>query len=57
MTPSQIATQTIKDNLYLTLATTDGTKPWVSPVYYAENEQYELIFISDKNSLHARNIN
>lgn len=56
MTNEQIAKQIIAENLYMTLATTDGQYPWASPVFYAETGNYEFYFFSSKDSLHAMNI-
>ena len=56
MDPAKIAKSIIKNNIYLTLCTTDQKKPWASPLFYAETKDYQFYFISDKNSLHAHNI-
>lgn len=48
------AKQIIAENIYMTIATasTDG-KPWVSPVFFAFNEQYNLCWVSNKDSQHS----
>ncbi len=50
------ARKIIEDNIYLSLATTDGSIPWISPLYYVFDGKYNFYFISDKNSQHALNI-
>lgn len=50
------AKKIINDNLYLTLATTQNNMPWVSPVWYAVDKNYNFYFISENKSLHAQNI-
>jgi general stress protein 26 len=51
------AKQIIVENIYCTVATAslDG-KPWISPVFYAYDEQYNIYWVSDKNALHSKNI-
>ena len=44
----------IDGNIYLTLATTNGMTPWISPVFYCADKQYNLYFISQPTSLHSR---
>jgi len=47
--------QIIADNIYMTLATasSDG-KPWISPVFFAYDEHYNLFWVSSKDSLHSK---
>lgn len=41
----------IKDNLYLTLGTTDGLTPWTAPLLYAISEDFVFYFISQLDLL------
>jgi len=45
MDPTRIARKILKGNVYLTLGTTDGQKPWTAPLYYARGPKNELDFI------------
>ena len=49
------AQQTIASNIYMSLATSslDG-KPWISPVFFAYDDRYNLFWVSDKEALHSR---
>ena len=38
----------------MTLATTSGKQPWVSTVYYAVDEQMNLIVLTDPSSRHGK---
>ncbi len=51
----KLATQIIRDNIYLTLATADGL-PWAAPVYYCVDDQYNFYFSSQLDSLHSQHI-
>lgn len=53
---NQLARQIIRDNIYLTLATTDGRLPWVSPLYYCTDPDCNFYFISQTRSRHSRYI-
>ena len=48
------AKKIIADNIYMTIATAslDG-KPWISPVFFAYDDAYNLYWVSDKNSRHS----
>jgi nitroimidazol reductase NimA-like FMN-containing flavoprotein (pyridoxamine 5'-phosphate oxidase superfamily) len=48
------AKQIIAENIYMTLATSsaDG-RPWISPVFFAYDEYYNLFWVSNKDSLHS----
>ena len=50
----QKARQIISENIYMTIASSskDG-KPWISPVFYAYDENYNLFWVSNKDSLHS----
>ena len=54
MDPSDIAKGIIEKNIYLTLATSDkkGT-PWISPVYFAYDTDYNFYWCSEKKSRHS----
>lgn len=52
----KIAETIIKDNKYLSLATSDGKACWNAPLYYVRNDSGEFYFVSDKSSRHARHI-
>ena len=51
---TQKAKQIIEENIYCTIATAskDG-KPWISPVFYGFDENYNIYWISDKGALHS----
>jgi general stress protein 26 len=51
------AKQIIAENIYCTVATASlEAKPWISPVFYAYDDQYNIYWVSDKNALHSKNI-
>lgn len=50
------AVEILKSNIYLTLATTDGTTPWASPVFYCLDEDFNFYFISQLDSVHTVNM-
>ncbi len=57
MTENQkIARKIIADNLYLSLATVGMGQPWIAPLYYAADENFNLYFVSEKTSRHAQHI-
>lgn len=43
-------------NQFLTLSTSHGDYPWISPVYFAADEEFKFYFISRRDSRHAQNI-
>jgi uncharacterized protein YhbP (UPF0306 family) len=49
------AKEIIKNNIYMTIATasTDG-KPWISPVFFAYDQQYNLFWVSNKDAQHSQ---
>ncbi|PWT95813.1 MAG: hypothetical protein C5B53_10875 [Candidatus Melainabacteria bacterium] len=49
------ARQIVEENRYMTIATAapDG-KPWISPVFFAYDSDYNLFWVSNKNSLHSK---
>ena len=46
----------IDAHAYLTLATTDGTRPWANAVEYVTDQDGNLYFVSRTSSQHGRNI-
>jgi nitroimidazol reductase NimA-like FMN-containing flavoprotein (pyridoxamine 5'-phosphate oxidase superfamily) len=56
-TQGQIAKHLIDDNIHMTVATADadGT-PWVSPVFFVSDDDYDLYWTSWKNARHSQNI-
>lgn len=52
----QIAKDIIKNNIYLTLGTTNGVIPWVAPLYYCVDPNYNFYFISQMDSLHTQHL-
>jgi uncharacterized protein YhbP (UPF0306 family) len=46
----------IENSTYLTLATTDGEKPWANAVFFASDKDFNLYFTSYNNSRHVKNI-
>ena len=44
----------IKNNVYLTLATTDEEGPWAAPLFYCVDPQYNFYLISSPSSRHAK---
>lgn len=48
--------EVIEGNRYLTLATTDGSKPWAATLEYLHDERLNFYFFSTRDSLHARHI-
>jgi len=56
MNPTKIALKIIRDNIYLSLATSDGKACWIAPLYYVVDKEYNFYFVSGKSSLHAKQI-
>lgn len=51
------AKQIITENIYCTIATASlDSKPWISPVFYAFDEELNIYWVSDKNALHSKNL-
>jgi uncharacterized protein YhbP (UPF0306 family) len=50
----QRAKKIIEENRYLVIASSslDG-EPWISPVFFASDEKYNLYWVSNKNSKHS----
>ena len=52
-----LARSIIDESLYMTLATADaGGRPWASPVYFAQVEYSEFLWVSWPEARHSRNI-
>ncbi len=50
-----VAKRIVQENIYLTIATASKTgKPWISPVFFSYDDNYNLYWVSDKNSLHSK---
>ena len=56
--PEEIAERILASNIYMTLATADGSGvPWASPVYYAPSaDRTELYWVSRPVTRHSRNL-
>lgn len=46
----------IKRNRYLVLSSTDGNTPWVAPLEYMTDDDFNFYFFSTEDSRHARDI-
>jgi uncharacterized protein YhbP (UPF0306 family) len=47
----------LAEHLYLVIGTTnDDGRPWVSPVFYAADGAYRIVWVSAPESRHSRNI-
>lgn len=55
MSPLEIAKDVIENSNFLTLATTNGSKPWANAVFYASND-FNLYFTSYNDSIHVKNL-
>ena len=45
----------IAKNIYMAIATASPNgKPWISPVFFAYDENYNLFWVSNKDSLHSK---
>ena len=55
--PADVARGVIDANSYLTLATADGDgRPWATPVWFAERDGREFVWVSRPGTQHSRNI-
>lgn len=52
----QLAKDIIKNNKYLTLGTSAKESPWVAPLYYCVDENYNFYFVSQLTSLHTKHV-
>lgn len=51
---AQKAKQIIAENIYMTLSTASlNGEPWVSPVFFAYDDQYNLYWVSNKEARHS----
>ena len=56
-TPADAARRVIDGNSYLTLATADANgRPWATPVWFAERELREFVWVSRVTTRHSGNI-
>ena len=46
----------IKRNRYLSLATIDGTDPWIAPLEYISDDDLNLYYFSPEKAAHSRHI-
>lgn len=46
----------IRDNRYLTMATSDGTSVWIAPLAYMVEPNYTFVYYSSKQALHSQHI-
>ena len=53
---NKVAREIIKNNIYLTLSTTDGNTPWSAPLFYATDDKFIFYYISQMDSLHTKNL-
>jgi uncharacterized protein YhbP (UPF0306 family) len=52
----ELVRELIAKNRYLSLATTDGSEPWVAPLEYLHDDRLNFYFLSTDDSRHARHI-
>ncbi len=50
------AKEILKTNSVATLATNDGDRSHANNIYFAYNKDLEIVFVSDKDTTHAENI-
>jgi nitroimidazol reductase NimA-like FMN-containing flavoprotein (pyridoxamine 5'-phosphate oxidase superfamily) len=56
-TPQQRAARLIETAQHMTIATVDDAgRPWVSPVFFAPDDDYSLYWVSDPEALHSANL-
>lgn len=53
---NQKAIEIVKSNKYLSLATTDSSRPWIAPVYYCVDDEFNFYFISQPDSVHIKHL-
>lgn len=49
--------QVVAASSFMTLATTDGNKPWACALFFGVDDEYNFYFVSSPDTVHARNIN
>lgn len=52
---NQLGKSIIKNNIYLTLATSN-TNPWIAPLFYCADENFNFYFISQLDSTHSKHV-
>lgn len=50
------ATNILENNIVATLCTTDGHSVHANNIYYAYNNELDIVFVSDRNTVHGKNI-
>ncbi len=53
---NQKAKDIVNSNKYVSLATTDQSRPWIAPVFYCKDDKYNFYFISQPESLHIKHL-
>ena len=48
------AKDTLASNVYIGLATCDGSQPWIPPVYFSFDEYLTFYFVSTPDTDHVR---
>lgn len=57
MDAKETAKKIIEENIYCTIATSSlEGKPWISPVFFAYDDRYNIYWVSNKDALHSQNI-
>ena len=56
MDAAEQAKELMINNKYLTLSTSEGNVPWISPLYYVIDDKWNLYFVSPLESRHAQHI-
>lgn len=52
---NEVARKIVSDNIYMTIATADKNgEPWISPVVFGYDKNYNFYWFSDKDSKHSR---
>lgn len=46
----------VKRNRYLSLATTDGTDPWIAPLEYISDDELNLYYFSPEEAAHSHHL-
>lgn len=52
----EVAESVIEETQYLALSTSDETEPWVAPIEYFRDDDWNLYFFSTTSSRHAQHI-
>jgi uncharacterized protein YhbP (UPF0306 family) len=51
---NKIAKDIIKNNIYLSLATSVGKDVWIAPLFYCADDEYNFYYISQMESVHTK---